>query len=113
MATKIIGIIYDDVPNSVLERLRDVTPYADWETIHMLCADAADEIVRLRAEVADWQRTVQAQEVVANVLRAVVNQSAEEIQRLRREVQEARRGRHPHLLAGDNAETPPMFGNHG
>jgi hypothetical protein len=48
MATKIVGIVYDDVSVNVLGRLRDITPYADWETIHMLCADAADEIVRLR-----------------------------------------------------------------
>jgi hypothetical protein len=48
MATKIMGIVYDDVSVNVLGRLRDITPYADWETIHMLCADAADEIERLR-----------------------------------------------------------------
>jgi hypothetical protein len=49
MVTKIVGISYDDVSANVLQRLRDITPYADWETIHMLCADAADEIERLRA----------------------------------------------------------------
>jgi hypothetical protein len=41
----------------VLERLRALSPDADWETIHMLCADAADQIVLLRQAWVDQMGT--------------------------------------------------------
>lgn len=70
--------------DDIVTRLRGSIP-GDPDYVLELISEAATEIEQLREEVADWRRLVQAQEVVANTLRAVVNQKAQEIKQLRQQ----------------------------